>query len=51
MSFPKVSIIIPVFNPGDLLINCLDSVKNQTLKDIELICVDDRSTDNSLEIL
>ena len=51
MSFPKVSIIIPVFNPGDLLINCLDSIKNQTMKDIEIICVDDGSTDNSLKTL
>ena len=51
MTFPKISIIIPVFNSQDLLINCLNSVKNQTLVDIEIICVDDGSTDNSLEIL
>ena len=48
---PKISIIIPVFNPGLLLYRCLDSVSNQTLKEIEIICVDDGSSDNSPEIL
>lgn len=48
---PKVSIIIPVYNPGDLLVKCLDSVVSQTLNEIECICIDDESTDNSLEIL
>ena len=49
---PKVSIIIPVYNtPKSLLINCLESAKNQTLKDIEIICVDDGSTDGSGKIL
>lgn len=48
---PKVSVIIPVYNAKDYLERCLDSVCNQTLKDIEIICVDDCSTDNSLEIL
>lgn len=51
MNFPKVSIIIPVFNPGNLLVKCLDSVKNQSMEEIEIICIDDGSTDNSLEIL
>lgn len=50
-SNPKVSIIIPVFNSGNLLYRCLDSAVNQTLKEIEIICVDDGSSDNSLEIL
>ena len=50
MVVPKVSIIIPVYNAGDLLINCLDSVKNQTLQDIEIICIDDGSTDRSPDI-
>ena len=51
MSIPKVSIIIPVFNSENLLNDCLCSVQNQTLKDIEIICIDDGSTDNSLKIL
>lgn len=47
----KISVIIPVYNAKDYLERCLESVCNQTLKDIEIICVDDCSTDNSLEIL
>ena len=47
----KVSVIIPVYNVEKYLRECLDSVVNQTLKDIEIICVNDGSTDNSLEIL
>lgn len=48
---PKVSIIIPIYNPDNLLYKCLDSAANQTLKEIEVICVDDGSSDNSPEIL
>lgn len=48
---PKVSIIIPVYNMEKYLRQCLDSVVNQTLQDIEIICIDDCSTDNSLQIL
>ena len=48
---PKVSVIIPVYNVEEYLRECLDSVINQTLKEIEIICVDDGSIDNSLEIL
>lgn len=48
---PKVSVIIPVYNVEKYLRECLDSVINQTMKDIEVICVDDGSTDNSLNIL
>lgn len=47
----KVSIIIPVFNTSKYLRQCLESIVNQTLNDIEIICVDDGSTDNSLDIL
>lgn len=48
---PKVSVIIPVYNAEDYLRQCLDSVINQTLPDIEIICIDDGSTDCSAEIL
>ncbi|HTX61950.1 MAG TPA: glycosyltransferase [Methanobacterium sp.] len=47
----KVSIIIPVYNVEKYLEECLESLINQTLKDIEIICVNDGSTDNSIEIL
>ena len=48
---PKISIILPIYNVEPYLRQALDSVKNQTLADIEIICVDDCSTDNSLTIL
>ena len=48
---PKVSVIIPVYNVEEYLVECLESVINQTEKDIEIICVEDCSTDSSLEIL
>ncbi len=48
---PKISVIVPVYNVEEYLPQCLDSLINQTLKDIEIICVNDGSTDNCLEIL
>ncbi len=51
MSNPKISVIIPVYNVEKYLSECLDSIVNQTFKDIEVICVNDCSTDNSLSIL
>ena len=48
---PKISVIIPIYNTQNYLEKCLDSVINQTFKDIEIICVNDCSKDNSLEIL
>ncbi len=47
----KVSVIIPVYNTMSYLCQCLDSVVNQTLEEIEIICVDDASTDGSADIL
>ena len=47
----KVSVIIPVYNVEEYLKECLDSVINQTLKEIEIICIDDCSTDSSYSIL
>ena len=47
----KVSVIIPVFNSEQYLKPCIDSLLNQTLKDIEFIFINDGSTDNSLKIL
>lgn len=47
----KVSIIIPTYNVEAYLNECMDSVTGQTLKDIEIICINDGSTDNSLDIL
>ncbi|MBZ9570444.1 glycosyltransferase [Methanobrevibacter sp. TMH8] len=51
MSKLKISIIIPVYNSEKHLEDCLNSVINQTLNEIEIICVNDGSTDKSLEIL
>ncbi len=47
----KVTVIIPVYNTEEYLKQCLDSVVNQTLQDIEILCIDDGSTDNSSAIL
>lgn len=47
----KVSIIVPVYNSESYLRDCLDSLVNQTLKDIEIIIVDDASTDKSMSII
>ena len=47
----KVSIIIPTYNVEPYLVECMESVVNQTLKDIEIICINDGSTDGSLAIL
>ena len=48
---PKVSVIIPVYNTEKYLRQCLDSVIHQSLREIEIICVDDGSTDSSARIL
>lgn len=48
---PKVSVIIPCYNVEKYIERCLDSVCAQTLKDIEIICVDDCSTDDTLSVI
>lgn len=48
---PKFSIIVPVYNVRNYLGICIESLVNQTLKDIEIICINDGSTDDSLNIL
>ena len=47
----KISVIIPIFNTENFIKFCLNSVINQTFKNIEIICIDDGSTDKSLFIL
>lgn len=47
----KISVIIPVYNVEEYLSECLDHIVNQTLTDIEIICIDDGSTDRSPKIL
>lgn len=47
----KFSIIIPVYNCEDLISKCLDSILNQTYKNIEILVIDDCSTDNTPEVL
>lgn len=51
MNTPLISIIVPVYNTEKYLRQCLDSLLNQTYKKIEIICFNDASTDNSLNIL
>ena len=48
---PRVSVIIPVYNTDEYLHQCLDSILTQSLKNIEIICIDDGSSDGSLKIL
>ncbi|MDR0822729.1 MAG: glycosyltransferase, partial [Endomicrobium sp.] len=48
---PKVSVILPIYNASKELERCLNIIISQSLKDIEIICINDGSTDNSLEIL
>ena len=48
---PKVSVIVPVYNVEKYLENCLETLISQTLKDIEIICINDGSKDSSPDIL
>ena len=51
MKTPKISVILPCYNVAPWVDRCLFSVTNQSLTDMEIICIDDKSTDNTLEIL
>lgn len=51
LSGVKVSVLVPIYNVEDFLPECLDSLVKQTLKEIEIICINDGSTDSSLEII
>ena len=48
---PKVSLLVPICNVERYLRECLDSAVTQTLKDIEIICINDGSTDSSPDII
>ncbi|MBU1107598.1 MAG: glycosyltransferase [Candidatus Riflebacteria bacterium] len=51
MSTPEISIVLPVYNAADYLLECLRSISTQSFKNWELIAINDGSTDNSLQIL
>lgn len=51
LKYPKISVIIPVYNAEKYLPRCLESIINQTHENLEIICINDESKDNSLEIL
>ena len=51
MTCPKVTVLVAVYNAEKYIRKCLDSLIEQTLTDIQVVCVDDASTDNSLFIL
>ena len=48
---PKISVIIPVYNVEKYLAECIESILNQTFNDIEILIIDDCSTDNSYKIM
>ena len=51
MAFPRVSILIPTYNRADYLSTALDSALHQTFSELEIIVVDDGSTDNTAEVI
>ncbi len=48
---PKISIIVPIYNVYGYVADCLESLINQTMPDIEIICIDDRGTDDSMSVV
>ena len=46
---PYISVIVPVWNPGEEIIRCIDTLRNQTLRNIEMLFIDDCGTDDSME--
>ncbi len=50
-AMPKVSIIVPCYNMEKYIERCMNSIRKQLLEDIEIICIDDKSTDNTLSML
>ena len=46
----KITVIVPVYNVEKYLKKCLESIRNQTYRDLEIICINDGSRDHSLEI-
>src|SRR5690554_5825547 len=48
---PKVTVIVPFFNSENYIRECIESLVNQTLKELEIICINDGSTDGSYEIV
>ena len=51
MSEPLVSLLVPIYNVESYLRQCLDSARNQTLENIDIICINDGSTDSSPDII
>lgn len=49
--FPLISVIVPTYNSHDTIINCIKSILAQTYKKIEIIVIDDGSTDKTVELL
>ena len=47
----KISVVVPVYNRENTIVQCLDSIVNQTYKPYEVIVVDDLSTDNTIELV
>ena len=51
MTRPKISVIITTYNIENYIAECIESVLSQSIKNIEVICIDDASTDHSLDVL